>query len=292
MGKSKITLIGLGQMGEALVYPYLDAGQDVTVWNRTAQRAEPLVAKGAKLVESLEDAIISSDLIIVCLADYDIAGDLLRRAGIEALLAGKTLVHLTTGNGAQAEEWATWAKQKGIDYLDGAIMDYPTKIGHPECLLLISGEQSVYETYATQLTLLGRMTFVGAHIANANHLDGALLTMYYGNTFSLMQSLAMLMGEGVDIETLREPLEAFKPVIDSTWKRTLDHVLSGDYSGNEASINVHLLGIESLMKRAESAGVEHKLLSLFNDYIEKTEALGFRDDELPAVFELFRPKKS
>lgn len=290
MSDCKTTFIGLGQMGAALVPPFLAAGRAVTVWNRSPAKAAPLVAEGAHLAGSLDEALASADLIIVCLANYDTGSELLRDARVAPLLQGKTLLHLTTGDGAQAEEWAHWAKEAGVAYLDGAIMDYPTKVGKPECLLLVSGPGETYDAYASELKLLGGgMTYVGDKPSTSNLLDGGLLTLYYGNTFSLMQSAAMLMAEGVGIEVLKGALEAFKPVIDSTWQRTLELVSRGDYSGNEASIPMHLLGVRSLLGRAQAAGIEHGLLQLFVDYLERTAAQGHEDDELPAVFELFRP---
>lgn len=289
MSNCKTTFIGLGQMGAALVRPFLAAGEEVTVWNRSPAKAAPLIAEGARLADNLVEALATAELVIVCLADYDTGHALLRDADVAPLLQGKTLVHLSTGDGAQAEEWAQWAKEIGVAYLDGAIMDYPTKVGTPECLLLVSGPDETYQAYARELKLLGGMTYVGSKPSTANLLDGGLLTMYYGNTFSLMQSAAMLMAEGVDIQVLKDALTAFKPVIDSTWQRTTDLVSRGDYSGNEASIHVHLLGVQSLLRRAQVAGVEHGLLQLFVDYVQKSEEQGHKDDELPAVFELFRP---
>ncbi|WP_447791966.1 NAD(P)-dependent oxidoreductase [Pseudomonas farris] len=290
MKNSKATFIGLGQMGVALVPPFLSAGVDVTVWNRSAEKAQPLVALGAHLAPNFEAAITAADLIVVCLADYDTSNTLFHTDVITSLLKGKTVVQLTTGNGKEAELGAQWAEEVGVAYLDGAIMDYPTKVGKPECMLLVSGALATWQAHEAHLKLLGgRMTYVGDKPSAANLLDGGLLTMYYGNTFTLMQSAAMLMAEGVDIKAFKGALDAFKPVIESTWQRTVDLIDKRDYSGNEASIHVHSLGVQSLLKRAKSAGVEHGLLELFARYVDDTAAKGHQEDELPAVFEIFRP---
>ncbi|AVD90059.1 NAD(P)-dependent oxidoreductase [Pseudomonas sp. SWI44] len=286
---STATFIGLGQMGAALVPPFIDAGLQITVWNRSASKADALVAMGAKAACDFAAAIRASDLIIVCLADYATSDALFHRDEITPLLKGKTVVQLTTGDGKEAEQGARWAAEVGADYLDGAIMDYPTKVGGPECLLLVSGDSAVWARCEAQMKLLGgRMTYVGSKPSSANLLDGSLLTMYYGNTFALMQSAAMLLAEQVDIKDFETALNAFRPVIDSTWKRTIEAIEQQDYSGNEASIHVHSLGVQSLLKRAKDSGVEHRLLQLFSAYVDKTAAQGHEADELPAVFEVFR----
>ncbi|CAL9657731.1 hypothetical protein SUDANB176_06864 [Streptomyces sp. enrichment culture] len=47
--KQSVTVIGLGPTGQAMAGAFLDRGYDVTVWNRTASRADALVARGAVL---------------------------------------------------------------------------------------------------------------------------------------------------------------------------------------------------------------------------------------------------
>jgi 3-hydroxyisobutyrate dehydrogenase-like beta-hydroxyacid dehydrogenase len=291
MKHSSVTFIGLGQMGAALVPPFIHAGLQVTVWNRSMAKAEPLVALGAKAQPSFIDAIQASGLIIVCLADYASSNALFLQDEIAPLLKGKTLVQFTTGDGKQAQAGAQWAAEIGLDYLDGAIMDYPTKVGGPDCMLLVSGPQKVWSNCEQEMRLLGgRMTYVGEKPGSANLLDGSLLTMYYGNTFALMQSAAMLQAEQVDIKDFATALKAFKPVIESTWKRTIDAIDRQDYSGNEASIHVHSLGVQSLLDRARHAGVEHGLLKLFSGYVDHAASSGHEADELPAAYEVFRPR--
>jgi 3-hydroxyisobutyrate dehydrogenase-like beta-hydroxyacid dehydrogenase len=291
MKHSNVTFIGLGQMGAALVPPFIDAGLSVTVWNRSIAKAEPLVAQGATAQAGFVEAIEASSLIIVCLSDYAGSDALFLRDDIVPLLKGKTLVQFTTGDAKQALAGALWAAEIGLNYLDGAIMDYPTKVGKPECMLLVSGPKMVWDSCREEMKLLGgRMTYVGEKPGSANVLDGALLTLYYGNTFALMQSAAMLQAEHLDIKDFATALQAFKPVIESTWKRTIDAIDRQDYSGHEASIHVHLLGVQSLQERASNAGIEHSLLKLFTRYIDQAASAGHDADELPAAYEVFRPR--
>lgn len=291
MKHSNVTFIGLGQMGAALVPPFIDAGRQVTVWNRNIVKAEPLVALGAVAQASFVEALKASELIIVCLSDYASSDALFLQDDIAALLKGKTLVQFTTGNARQAVAGSRWAAEIGLNYLDGAIMDYPTKIGRSDCMLLVSGPESVWRSCEAEMLLLGgRMTYVGENPGASNVLDGTLLTLYYGNAFALMQSAAMLQAEKLDIKDFATALHAFKPVIESVWARTLDAIDRQDYSGNEASIHVHSQGVQSLVDRASSAGVEHRLLSLFSSYVEHAVSTGHEGDELSAAYEAFRPR--
>src|SRR5580698_4847192 len=66
---SKVGLIGLGLMGRPMGLNLLKAGYSLTVWNRTASRAESLVAAGAKLAQSPEKVAAASDALITIVSD-------------------------------------------------------------------------------------------------------------------------------------------------------------------------------------------------------------------------------
>jgi D-arabinose 1-dehydrogenase-like Zn-dependent alcohol dehydrogenase len=66
---SKVGLIGLGLMGRPMGHNLLKAGYLLTVWNRTASRAESLVAAGAKLANSPQDVAAASDVLITIVSD-------------------------------------------------------------------------------------------------------------------------------------------------------------------------------------------------------------------------------
>ena len=66
-----VALIGLGQMGLAIARRLLTTGFAVTAYNRTPSRCEPLVALGAQIARSIEEAARSADTVITCLRGSD-----------------------------------------------------------------------------------------------------------------------------------------------------------------------------------------------------------------------------
>ncbi|RWO29366.1 MAG: hypothetical protein EOS11_21565 [Mesorhizobium sp.] len=72
---SDITLIGLGPMGSALGSALLSQGHALTVWNRTASKADAPVEAGALRAETLASAVGASPRILVCVSGYEAAPD-------------------------------------------------------------------------------------------------------------------------------------------------------------------------------------------------------------------------
>ena len=90
---SAVSVIGLGSMGTALAQALLGRGHKVTVWNRSSQRAGPLLAAGATLARTAAEAVLASPLVIMCVLDYGAAAEILAHPGVAAALAGgKTFV--------------------------------------------------------------------------------------------------------------------------------------------------------------------------------------------------------
>ena len=116
---SEVTVIGLGNMGSALARVLLENRLRVTVWNRSPEKATPLVEKGAVLVPDVATAVAASPIIIICVTNYAAANQILSESGAD--FAGKLLVQLTTGIPRDARTAEAWAHRHGADYLEGAI---------------------------------------------------------------------------------------------------------------------------------------------------------------------------
>ena len=191
-----VTVIGLGSMGKALAAAFLKAGHPTTVWNRTAGKADDLVADGAVRAATVEDAITASPLVIVCLLDYPTLHDVLGGAG--AALPDRTVVNLTNGTPDQARDTAAWATGAGAGYLDGGIMAVPPMIGQPGSLVLYSGSRPSFDRHARVLDGLGTAQYVGADPGLASLYDLALLTAMYGQFAGASHALAMVGPDHAD----------------------------------------------------------------------------------------------
>jgi hypothetical protein len=89
-------------------------------------------------------------------------------------------VNLTADSPERARQTAIWAAERGIDYLDGAIMTPTSTMGGPAALVLYSGPQAVYETHQPALRSLGgTATYLGSDPGRAAAHDVALLDLFW-----------------------------------------------------------------------------------------------------------------
>ena len=129
-----VSVIGLGVMGRELARTLIEKGNDVTVWNRSPEKAAPLVEAGANLAASAAWALRASDATITCVRTH-----VDTRALLEAdpgALSGKTLIELSTGDAGEAEALMAWVRAQGAACLIGMIAVFPKDIGKPDSAIV------------------------------------------------------------------------------------------------------------------------------------------------------------
>ena len=89
-----VTVLGLGPMGQALATALLDAKYRTTVWNRTAAKADPLLARGALVAADAAEAVAAADLTLINVVDHEAVDAILAAAG--TAVAGKIIVGLSS----------------------------------------------------------------------------------------------------------------------------------------------------------------------------------------------------
>ena len=128
---SDISVLGLGRMGSALARALVTGGQKITVWNRSLAKTKPLVELGAESAINAAAAVQASQITVVCVNNYATTQQMMGAPGVVPLLSGRTVIQLSTGTPKEAREAQAWFKHRGAEYIDGAIMEYPSGIGTP-----------------------------------------------------------------------------------------------------------------------------------------------------------------
>ncbi|MFD5268709.1 NAD(P)-dependent oxidoreductase [Streptomyces sp. NPDC058335] len=192
---SPVTVIGLGPMGQAMARTLLTAGHPVTVWNRTAGRADGVVADGATLAATPGEAVEASDLVILSLTDYQAMYDILDSA--TASLAGRTLVNLSSDTPERTREAATWAAGHDAAFLTGGVMAPAPMVGTEAAQVYYSGPDEVMEKHRSALARLGTPRHLGRDPGLAQMMYQAHLAVFLTTLSALMHATAMLGSTGM-----------------------------------------------------------------------------------------------
>ncbi|WP_194833374.1 NAD(P)-binding domain-containing protein [Nocardia sp. XZ_19_369] len=281
--ETSVAVIGLGLMGQALAGAFLKAGHPTTVWNRTAAKADELVAEGARLAPTVGEALANSSLTIICLTDYNAVHELLDAADLE----GTTLINLTSGDSTQAREAALWAEKRGARYLDGAIMALPPAIGTDEAVILHSGPESDLEAHRSTLEALGTISYLGADHGLASLYDVAGLAMMWSVLNAWLQGTAMLRTAGVDAATYASFAQQMAVGVAGWLPGYAEQIDTGSFTAETSALATDVRAMTHLIEESEALGVNAELPKLFKAIADRSIAAGHGGEQYPVLIEEF-----
>lgn len=196
----KVGFIGLGQMGTGMAANLVKAGHDVTVHNRSAAKAEPLLAQGANAAASVADAC-HGDVVMTMLAN-DAALDAVAfgDAGVVASLpAGALHVSCSTISVALATQLAAAHAEAGQRFVAAPVFGRPPAAAAAQLFVVAAGESGAIEMAKPLFDAIGQRTFVVSDVpqtANLVKLSGNFLIATVIE--SLGEAMALVGKAGID----------------------------------------------------------------------------------------------
>jgi 3-hydroxyisobutyrate dehydrogenase len=144
---TRVGFIGLGAMGSGLAGRVLEAGYPLGVYNRTAERAAPLVARGAWQAGTPAELAAASEVVITMLADPAAVRDILARP--DGVLAGArtdlTLIEMTTVGPLDARATVELARERGVRVLHASVLGPPSAAAAGTVTILAGGDSALIE---------------------------------------------------------------------------------------------------------------------------------------------------
>src|SRR5579862_2613203 len=151
-------------MGGPMAANLLKAGFEVTVWNRTAARTQPLVALGAKVAGNPREAAAACDVLITIVSDPPALEQVLwgEQGALEGLRRGSVLVDSSTVSPVLARRVAAACAEQGIEFLDAPVTGGTWGAEKGELTMMVGGDagtlarvEPVFGAIAKRWFLLG-----------------------------------------------------------------------------------------------------------------------------------------
>ncbi|MDK1342143.1 NAD(P)-binding domain-containing protein [Streptomyces sp. 378] len=282
-----VTVLGLGPMGRALAGAFVDAGLRTTVWNRTPGRDRELLDRGAAGAATAAEAVAASEVVVVCVVNYDAADAVLCQDEVTAALKGRTLVQLTADTPARARDTAAWAAAHGVRYLDGVIMTPAATIGTPGAVFLYSGPGDLYRELAlVRQALGGTHTHLGEDTGRAAAYDIALLDIFWTAMAGYAHALAVARAEGVTPTELAPFAQGIGAILPPLFAQTAADADAGTYSGEDNPLTSAVSSMSHIVHVSESHGIDAGVMRAVEGMARRAVGLGHGQDGFLRVAEV------
>ena len=277
------TVAGLGAMGSELARALLNAGQRVTVWNRTSDTAAPLVEAGAQEAGTLGDAVEASPVTIFCIKSHDDTRKLC--ADLGSACEGKIVVDLSTGSADEAEALAADLERLGARWQIGMINVYPRDIGKPDASIFTVGPEDVWDDISARLEVMaGASRRIGSEPRMLAALFAAMFTTRQGFMFGMLHGAALAKAAGLEPNVFAETLPisvGLAEAYSETFRRT---VLTGNYSDPGASIGTYQAAFDDALGTFKTLSAPDDLPRLLSRLVREASDAGLSDQELTAIY--------
>ena len=203
---ANVAFVGLGVMGYPMAGHLARAGHEVTVYNRTADKARQWVAEyGGRACPTPAEAAVEQAFIMLCVGnDQDLRDVVSGPQGVlSGVRSGAVIVDHTTASAEVARHIAQLAQQQGVGFIDAPVSGGQAGAEHGQLTVMVGGEEAVFDlarpvihSYAKMIKLMGpvgngQLTKMVNQICIAGLVQGLAEALHFAETAGLDGEAAM-----------------------------------------------------------------------------------------------------
>lgn len=223
----KVAVLGLGMMGGGMARQLLAAGFDVTVWNRSREKAETLGDVGAHMAATPADAAAGAAIIVAMLADDDVSRAVWtgQDGAIAAMEQGAIAIESSTLTRDWVFELAREAVAHGVRFIEAPVTGSRDQAAQGMLRFLVGGDADTIDAARPAFDAMGSAL---VHLGPV----GSAATVKLANNFlcgvqaaSLAEAIALFEKHGLDVEQAMSILfdgAPASPMVKSVGRRMLD----------------------------------------------------------------------
>lgn len=276
MTKETIGFIGTGVMGKSMAHNLLKAGYPLHVYTRTKEKAESLLAEGAKWEDSVQQLAKKSDVVITMIGTPEDVKEVYfgKNGLLEQAKRGSYLIDMTTSSPQLAEEIAQQAKEKGLHALDAPVSGGDIGAKEGNLAIMVGGEEKDFEAMLPIFQVMGNNIVrqgaagAGQHTKIVNQMTVAPLMI------GLAEALVYAKKSGLDPQKV---LQSISTGAASSWSLTnyTPRILEGDFDPGFA-IKHYIKDMKIALESTETLDFEapglELALSMYKDLANRGEA--------------------
>jgi 2-hydroxy-3-oxopropionate reductase len=207
-GTTSVGFVGLGLMGMPMARRVLDAGFQLTVFNRTPEKARPLVEAGARQAASPAEVAAASDVTVTIVTDTPDVVEVV--AGERGLLAGArrggAWIDMSTISPSATRDLGARARERGLECLDAPVSGGPPGAAAGSLAIMVGGDQETFEACEPLLRTMGSAITHMGELGAGQVTKACNQIVLAGYLLAISEGLVFGAKAGVDPARIREAL--------------------------------------------------------------------------------------
>lgn len=287
----KIGFIGTGVMGASMAGHLMDAGHELTVYNRTRQKAEGLLARGARWADTPAECADGMDAVITIVGyPKDVEEVYLGEKGVlSTARPGAYLIDMTTTSPALWQRIAKAAEQKGLHPLDAPVSGGDTGARNATLSIMVGGQKADFEACVPLFEKMGKTIVYTGPAGCGQHTKMANQIAIAGCVTGVAEAVRYGQISGLDTENM---LSCISAGAAGSWQMSNNgpKMLKGDYAPG-FFIQHFIKDMRIAQEEAQKRGAELPVLQLVLSMYESLQEDGRANDGTQAIIEWYRDEE-
>jgi 2-hydroxy-3-oxopropionate reductase len=278
----KIGFIGTGLMGFPMAKNLLDKNLDLNVFSRTIIKAKPLEKFGAKISNSLSEAVKNADVVITMLTDDNAVEKVLSDQDFqENLKKESTVIDMSSIKPKIAIKYGNILKDKGVNFLDAPVSGGTIGAEQATLAIMVGGDQKVFDQIKDVLKVMGNPTLVGP--IGSGQVSKLANQIIVGVTIgAVAEAITLCEKAGVDGNKFIKALSggfADGKILQNHGKRMIDK----DFSP-KGKVSTHLKDMNNILECAGDFNTQLPISNLIKDMFKSLVENGNDNDDHSALY--------
>ena len=288
---TKVAILGLGTMGSGMASNLLKAGVPLAVYNRTAAKAQPFAAKGARIAATPAEAVKGASIVLSMLSDDDASRDawLGKKGALAAAEPGAILIESSTASPAWIAELAALAERRGNPLLDAPVTGSRAQAEGGQLTFLVGGPAAALEAATPILEAMSKEIIHLGPIGSGAKMKLINNFLCGVQVASLAEAMAWIERSGLDRDRALAVLKSGAP------GSPLLAAMSARMVNRDYTVNflLRLLSKDMLYASNEAAAcnVDLKTAETSRALMETAIAEGYGEQDMSSLVEPLRKKK-
>lgn len=282
---TKVTVLGTGLMGSGMARSLARAGEQVTAWNRSPDKALPLADAGVTIAEDPASAVSGAEVVLTMLFDADAVEQVMAKA-LPAMHEDAVWIQTATVGLDGTARLARLADRHEIGFIDAPVLGTRQPAERGELIVLAAGPLELRTRVAAVLDAIGaRTVWVGEHPGHGHRLKLAANAWVLSVTGATAQSIALARQLGLDPALFLEAISGGP--LDCAYAQLKGKtMIVGDFAP-AFTLGGAVKDSALIVQALQAAGCDDRLMKALNAQFEDGAKAGLGDDDMAAVIRVF-----
>ena len=278
----KISFIGTGLMGFPMAKNLLKKNLDLKIFSRTLEKSKPLEEFGGKIINSLSEAIIDSDIILTMLTDDDAVEKVLGNSDfLKNLKPSSTVIDMSSIKPKIAIKYGKLLKDNNVNFLDAPVSGGTIGAEQGSLAIMVGGDQKIFDNAIDVLKIMGNPTLVGP--IGSGQISKLANQIIVGVTIgAVAEAITLCEKAGVDGNKFIKALSggfADGKILQNHGKR----MIKKDFSP-KGKVSTHLKDMNNILECANDFNTQLPISNLIQSMFKSLVDNGNSDDDHSALY--------